>query len=253
MSCNVRIFGVKGSSAIKGILEGTDIKRYVGGHTDVLINYGASGMRLQNFYAKFPPARHIPTINPHVGHSKLRVIRLARDSELLVPDSKLTLGKPDNIGDWIEKRIYSQGGYGIRKARNKLPIDGKYYQKFIKNRDYELRVHAFLWMNMKQWHVQKRFGSKEEIAWNYANGGYFESVYNTQFSPYQTAINETKTVLRMLGMAFGASDFIVDTKGNVYFIEINSCPGFQELSKGIYVDAFDSLKAMSLKEVLKFT
>jgi D-alanine-D-alanine ligase-like ATP-grasp enzyme len=55
----------------------------------------------------------------------------------------------------------------------------------------------------------------------------------------------------MLGMSFGAVDFLVDTNYNIYFIEINSAPGFSELSKPIYVDAFQRLKQLSKKDLLK--
>ena len=63
----------------------------------------------------------------------------------------------------------------------------------------------------------------------------------------------TKEVLETLNMSFGAADFIVSGDGELYFIEINSCPGFQELSKNIYLNAFEELKKCSLKDILKFT
>jgi D-alanine-D-alanine ligase-like ATP-grasp enzyme len=56
----------------------------------------------------------------------------------------------------------------------------------------------------------------------------------------------------MLGMSFGAIDFIVDKNYELYFIEINSAPGFTELSKKIYVEAFDKLKSLNRKQILKF-
>ena len=53
----------------------------------------------------------------------------------------------------------------------------------------------------------------------------------------------------MLNMSFGAVDFIVDKGYNLYFIEINSAPGFTELSECIYVDAFNKLKGMSERKL----
>jgi D-alanine-D-alanine ligase-like ATP-grasp enzyme len=50
-------------------------------------------------------------------------------------------------------------------------------------------------------------------------------------------------------MSFGAVDFIVDENHEIYFIEINSAPGFTELSEHIYVDAFDRLKKLKKKEI----
>jgi len=255
MSCEVRMIGRKGSQSFREIVEGTSLKRYVGKRyrTDVLVNYGLSGERLRDFYRRFPSARGIPTINKLIGYSKYRAIQIAKNNGIVVPESRLDLLKRHRLGDWIEKRFNSQGGIGICKARGKNRLAHKYYQRYIDDRRYELRVHGFRWIDPRKWRVQKRFGKEGEIAWNYKNGGYFSSVYDTRNDTFSSAIQTTDDVLIILGMGFGAADFIVTRDGEVYFIEINSCPGFQELSKNIYLDAFESLKAMRLKEVLKFT
>jgi glutathione synthase/RimK-type ligase-like ATP-grasp enzyme len=56
-------------------------------------------------------------------------------------------------------------------------------------------------------------------------------------------------ILELLGMSFGAVDFLVTADYKVYFIEINSAPGFSELSKPIYVDAFTRLKTIGKKDL----
>lgn len=254
MSCRIRIIGRRGSQSCKAIVEGTSLKRYIGKRypTDALINYGLCGQKLQNFYSKFPSARSIPTINRNVGASKLNALNRAKQHDILVPDNRLELRGSDKLSDWIEKRFNSQGGYGICKARGRRKLAKKYYQRFIKNRRYELRVHAFKWLDDKKWKVQKRFGKEGEIAWNFSHGGYFSTVYDTSTPVFRRAIEISNKVLDVLGMGFGAVDFIVDRNNDVYFIEINSCPGFQELSKGIYVEAFEKLNSLSLKEVLRY-
>jgi glutathione synthase/RimK-type ligase-like ATP-grasp enzyme len=246
--------GRKGSKSCKAIVESTGLKRYVGRkyHTDALVNYGLCGQKLQNFYSRFPSARRIPTINKAVGTSKLNALNRVKRHDILVPDSRLELRRTDKLGDWIEKRFSSQGGYGICKARGRRKLARKYYQRFVKDRKYELRVHAFKWIDSKKWKVQKRYGKEGEIAWNFSHGGHFTTVYDNTAPVFRKAIQISDEVLDILGMGFGAVDFIVDKDNNIYFIEINSCPGFQELSKGIYVEAFEKLNSMSLKEVLKY-
>lgn len=256
MDCKIRIMGRKGSQSCSEIVKGTGIKRYEGKkyETDAIINYGLCGKKLRDFYVKYPSAKNIPTLNKHVGYSKYRALQLVGKKDILIPESRLELLKTHKIDDWIEKRFHSQGGFGICKARKKSKLGSKYYQKYIKNRKYELRVHGFMWIDPSKWKVQKRFGKEDEIAWNHRNGGYFISVNNpTGYTVFTSAIEITKTVLTTLSMVFGAADFIVSGDGKLYFIEINSCPGFQELSKNIYLDAFNSLKKLRLKSALKLT
>lgn len=251
----IRIVGKKGSRAVKDIKADTGIRGFVGKvKADAIINYGLAGPQLDSFFRKFPSARRVPIINRHVGYSKYNVARRAADKGIDVPETKMSLGKSDKVSDYIEKRTASIGGKGIIKARGKAKLNGKYYQKFIENRRYELRVHAFLWIPQEQWRVQKRLGSDKEIAWNYKNGGHFASVHSPRsYKTFVQAEEIAEKVLKMLGMSFGAVDFLVDNRHNLYFIEVNSAPGFTELSKPIYVDAFGRLNEMRPKDVLKFT
>lgn len=251
---NLRLMGKKGSNSCKDIREDAGVKRYIGKkyRTDVLVNYGLNGRSLASFYKKYPSAQKVPTINKQIGNSKYRVISMAKKAGIKVPDSRVSLKKLDKKEDWIEKRFNSQSGWGIRKARGKGEIPGKYYQKYIEDRTFEIRVHAFKWT--KEWRVQKRYGKEGEIAWNHRNGGHFVSVHDPmRYRVYREAMDITDKVLDLLGMSFGAADFLVDKNNNVWFIEINSAPGFKELSKSIYVNAFKKLKDMSLKQVLKYT
>lgn len=254
---NLKIIGKKGSKACKAIREDADIRGYLGkakAKPDALINYGLAKPQLDAFYRRYPSARSIPVVNKTVGYSKYNVVKRADTEKILVPGTKLSLEKGDEVGQWIEKRTNSIGGKGICLARGKRPISGKYYQEFVNNRRYELRIHAFKWIPKEEWRIQKRLGKDDEIAWNYKNGGHFVTVKSPRsYKAFIRAAEISDQVLGMLGMSFGAVDFLVDRDYKLYFIEINSAPGFTELSKPIYVDAFSKLKAMSVKEMLKYT
>jgi hypothetical protein len=251
----IHLVGKKGSKSCKAIRDEVKIPGYFKRPSvlpDILVNYGLAGDRLNSFYKRFPSANKIPMLNKSIGYSKLSVCNRADKQKIPVPESKLTLDDGDKTAEWIEKRTKSIGGIGIRKARGKWSMPGKYYQKFIDKRRYELRVHAFSWIPKTDWRVQKRLGDANEIAWNYKNGGHFVTVQSPKSSKtFVQAWDISNKILDMLGMSFGAVDFLVDTSYNLYFIEINSAPGFSELSKPIYVDAFTRLKQLSKKDILK--
>lgn len=251
--CNVRIIGRKGSKTCKIIVEEAGIGRYTGkkNRADFLVNFGLAGKKMEAFLKRFPSARRIPTINRHCGYSKLNVVNRAKNNNIMVPESRLTLPKEVKKGDWIEKRFSSIGGKGIRQARGKGKLQGKYYQKFVANRHYELRVHTFLWMD--DCRVQKRIGDPKEITWNYKTGGHFVTVHNpNSYNVFKEAMDVSRKVLEMLGMAFGAVDFIVTKDYDLYFLEVNSAPGVSGLSDQIYIEAFRKLKSLPRKELAKY-
>lgn len=250
----ITIIGKKGSLAVKSIIEGVNIQRYRGnkkGTVDLIVNYGLAGDRLASFFRMYPSAKRIPMLNKGIGRAKLSAIKDAENNGIKVPESKLTLPIKANVKDWIEKRQNSIGGIGIKQAsKNRTRIPGKYFQRFIKDRRYELRIHTFSWTD--NWSVQKRHGKADEIAWNFHNGGMFSTVRNPEhYEVFRDAIEISKKILKIRHMSFGAVDFIVDKDLNIYFIEINSAPGFQELSKNIYINAFKALKDMKSIDIKK--
>lgn len=250
---NIRIIGRKGSKTCKLIVQEAGIPRYTGktNNADLLVNFGLAGNKQRQFLKRLSSARNIPTINKHVGYSKLNVINRAKSKGIEVPDSKLSLSKTDKKADWIEKGFSSVGGKGIRKARGKHKMPNKYYQRFVKDRLYELRIHAFLWMD--KYRVQKRIGKADEIAWNFSNGGTFITIhYPERYEVFEEAMENSSKILRMLGMAFGAVDFIVTKDYKLVFLEINSAPGVSGLSDQIYIDAFKKLKQLPLKQLRQY-
>jgi len=244
----------KGSNACKCISENTTVKRYRGGrkhkNVDFLINYGLSGLKKDRYYGLFPSAKRIPTVNKNVGHSKFYAVNKAIRAGIKAPKSVLSLPRSAHPEDWVEKRVHSIGGKGIRQAKGRIKIRGKYYQRMVKDRTYELRVHAFLWMD--DWAIYKRLGQRDTIAWNFSNGGHFQSVYNTNNEMFKKAKKVSKKVLNLFNMSFGAVDFIVSKDKHLYFIEVNSAPGFAGLSDSVYYSAFDTFTKLSKKKALSY-
>lgn len=251
----IKLVSKKGSKAARAIRQNTSLGFFKGnkkGTVDLLVNYGLAGAQYDSFMKTWPSAKSIPMINRQIGYSKYTVCQKAEKAGIAVPESRMSLGKTDEIDAWIEKRTNSIGGIGIKKATHKGSISGKYYQRFIPDRRYELRVHAFSWIPEEEWRIQKRVGDQKEIAWNYKNGGHFITVNNPRGSKtFIDAASISKQILDLLDMSFGAVDFLVDSKYNIYFVEINSAPGFSELSQPIYVDAFNRLSKLNKKDLLK--
>lgn len=251
----VQIIGRKGSKSRKTISEHTGIRLFTGKGKapDVIVNYGLAGRKLDAFLRKTPKAKEIPIINKYVGRPKHLAIRDAEKAGVSVPETRLSLPRTANLSDWIEKRMHSSQGLGIKQATHRGQLLGKYYQKMIKDRRYELRVHAFLWLPEDEWVINKRTGPASQIAWNFHQGGHFSSVrYPNKYKVFKEAKDISKKVLEVRDMAFGAVDLIVDNNMKVYFIEVNSSPGFSVFSEGVYVGAMNELKALPSREARKF-
>jgi hypothetical protein len=250
---NIFIVGKKGSKSRRAISDNTGIRLYKGGKADAIVNYGLSGIDLRKKLNTYSSARRTPIINGSVGLSKYLAVKDAGEKGILVPESRLSLSRLAKLSDWIEKRVHSSQGKGIIAARGRNRIDGKYYQKMVKDRRFELRVHAFLWMPKEEWRINKRHGPAEQIAWNYHQGGHFQSVrYPNKYNVFKKAKDIAEKILKMRGMAFGAVDLIVDNDMKVYFIEVNASPGFTEFNQEVYFSAMRRLSEMSAREVAKF-
>lgn len=240
----ISIMGKKYSKAVKQIIINTPIEKLNSKCTNI-VNYGLSGDRLYQVLTKFSfiDSKHV--INKVIGHSKYHVLQMAINNDILVPKMFLKLPITESMNKYLSKKYYSAGGKGIELATERNNLYERYYQEYIKNRAYELRVHAFKWLPKKTWIVQKRVGNQNTIAWNFSNGGVFQNIYTQDFSIYNNARDITELLLNKLNMSFGASDFIVTTDNKLYFLEINSAPGFTDFSKNIYIKAFTELTKLS--------
>lgn len=252
---NIYIIGKKGSKSRRAISENTGIKLLGknSSNIDAIVNYGLVGQKLDHFLRKHPKARNMPILNKYVGRPKHLAIQDAEKAGILVPETRLSLPKSTRLSDWIEKKVHSSQGKGICEARGRDRLMGKYYQRMIKDRRFELRVHTFSWMPTDTWRLNKRLGPADQIAWNFHQGGHYVSVYRpNDHEVFKEAKDIALKVIKLRNMAFGAVDLIVNNDMLIYFIEINSSPGFEELNQKCYFDAFSALKSMSKREVLKF-
>lgn len=247
---NVFIIGKKGSRSRLAIAKNTSVKLYKGQKADAIVNYGLPGMKLRQSLRKYPSANNVPIINKYVGVSKLIAVQEAHKAGIIVPESKIALSRTNNADEWIEKRIHSSQGNGICAARGRNRITGKYYQKMIFDRRFELRVHAFLWVPQDNWTLSKREGPSDQIAWNYHQGGYFSTVRRpNSYRVFMEAKRISEEILKIRDMSFGAVDLIVDNTMKIYFIEVNASPGFTELNQSVYFDAMTQLASLSVKKV----
>lgn len=245
----ISIMGKNGSKAVKQLLNSTKLNKLTP-KCKIIVNYGLSGINLQNKYSKFPfiTSKHI--INKIIGYSKYYVLQIAKNNNVLIPKTYIKLPLTEKLDDYLIKKYYSIGGKGIKIAESRKELYEHYYQKYIKNRSYEIRVHAFKWLPKNLWVIQKRIGNENIIAWNFHNGGRFQNIYNQNLDIYNTARDTTDKILSLLDMSFGASDFIISTDNKLYFLEINSAPGFTDFSKNIYIKAFMELTKLSLTSLL---
>ena len=242
----------RGSATAKMIMSETGIPRWGRGcRADVLVNYGVAGSRFIDWQTRNTFGRRLPMLNKPIRMNKFEVLREVEPTEIKVPETRRYLDRRHALDGWLEKPFYSQAGRGICVATTRRELDDKYYQQFISNRLYELRVHAFNWISTDEWVIQKRVSEDPEaITWNHHTGGSFITVNDRRQRVFEEAEDIAQGVLKALGMQFGGVDLIVDTNRKVYFIEINSAVGCHGLSDPIYVDAFERLKGMDIGEVL---
>jgi len=248
---HISIIGRPGSKAVSKIVKLTPLTRY-SSKCDILVNYGLAGERLQNFKDSHKSYHKKLILNEKIGFTKFKGIKLAADLDIKVPKSFLILPEEYKASNFLTKKMHSQGGIGIKLAKSHQAIPDKYYQEFIKNRKFELRIHGFLWQDSKEWEVQKRFGKEGEIAWNFHNGGRFQTVHNASGGVFSSAKEAAVKMLKIMGMAFGAADFLVTDKNELYFIEMNSAPGFTEFSEKIYTNAFTKLTTITKAQISKY-
>jgi hypothetical protein len=244
------IIGKKGSKSKLAISKEAGIPLYNGQKIDAIVNYGLAGDKLRRLFAKFPRAKTTPILNKQIGLSKYAAIKEAERSNILVPESKLTLPTGIKLSEWIEKKVHSSQGIGIQRARGRSKMLGKYYQKMISDRRFELRVHAFSWIPQEEWKINKRLGPADQIAWNFHQGGHFASVrYPNKYKVFTEAKDVARKIIDMRRMAFGAVDLIIDNDMRVYFIEVNSTPGFTEFNQAVYFDAMSKLKDLPVRKL----
>ena len=248
---DIRIIGKPKSKAVNRLIKLVPFQKYTK-KCDIILNYGLAGIQFNNFLQQYPSARNKKFINKYCGCNKYVSIKEAENVNINVPKTFIKLAPKYNPNDFIVKKLHSYGGIGIHISKTRRNIKGCYYQEFLHNRKFELRVHAFTWIDKDKWTIQKRIGNKDVIAWNYRNGGKFQYIhYSNKYKVFCKSIEISEKILKIRKMSFGAIDFIVTNNMEVYFLEINSAPGFTKFSENIYVNAFSDLKKLPAKKLNK--
>lgn len=243
--------GKKGSNAVTRIIKTTKLYR-IRKNCDAVVNYGLVGRKLDIFLSRNKIPKHTPVINRYIGCTKYRAVKEAQREGILVPNSLISLKKSHKKQNFLIKKMHSKGGIGIIRANSKYALKNKYYQEFIQERRYELRIHAFSWIKKSNWLVQKKFGKTEEITWNYNNGGKFQTVHCPEkYTIFEKAMDIAEKILVIRNMQFGAVDFIITHNNNIIFLEINSAPGFTKLSESTYTSVFGLLTKLSGSKLLQ--
>jgi len=245
----LRLINRPGSAACRILNTEAGIRKYEGSSAglDGLVNYGLPERELHLFYRRDPQLRRLPVINRYAARTKLEVIWFAQRLGIPIPETRKALSEKQlstpNL--WLRKSIRSRRGEDITFARTGKETAGFYYQRFISARAYEVRIAAFRWLGMERWGYFKRVGDPNTIAWNFHQGGMFINLRNQLPFPIRLCTEMVNILLAELHMGFGAFDFIVDRQNQIYFLEVNSAPGFTDFSKELYVHAFADLRNLT--------
>lgn len=262
MPLKVKVFGRHGSDYMKAI------KGWLGNHKiaecNIAFNYGLQGQKLKDYHAKYPQLQRLPIFNhEHIGNKYVHV-EVARTAGVPVP---ITCHKPEEYPyaerpdgfRWIAKPYYSLGGRDIdyHDEGNEVP-NTHYVQQKIDNRRYEMRVHAWAWIDPKDWIFQKRVHEDGEnvLCWNAHNGGKFITVENPDEPLFERLREDTKKLMKAFGYQFGAADFIVQNPGKKgkmlkhYFMEWNLAPGWTlDRTEAKYKECFEALQFLNREQV----
>jgi hypothetical protein len=222
---------------------------------DVVVNYGLSGTKLDNWRLETIPRLRRGMINSSIFGNKLMCCEAVRAVGVPVPETPRIDGNwiPDTMAAaWIVKPLASFGGRGIVPYSGQAITPRQYLQKRVTNRRYELRVHAVKWLPVEEWLVSKRThpDGEAQLTWNHHQGGSFANISMQEGNTgvFKRAKEYAKKVIETLGYDFSAVDFIVQNSPTgvqelpVWFIEANLAPGFtSDRTREFYCDAFMKL------------
>lgn len=206
------------------------------------LNYGLQGGKLSSFLSRNPHIARLPILNRTQHGNKFDDVMAVRDAlernpldACFAPDSTSNSDTPAD-GTWILKPYWSLGGKDIEAYTGQPTTTraGKrrYFQKRVPNRRYEMRVHAWKWVDPQHWIFQKKTheGGEAQLTWNHHTGGKFNTV-REPYDPMHDRMREfTKLIMNTLGYQFGAVDYIVSNPSGAplqtWFIEWNLAPGW---------------------------
>jgi hypothetical protein len=242
------VFGKPGSTYMK------IIRKYVNGWLpnwresyDGALNYGLQGGKLSDYLSRNPRVAHLPILNrtQHGNkHQDCEAVTNALETNQIdachvpaiskIPGSASHGWYVPTDGTWILKPYWSFGGRNIVPYTGNESIGNRYYQQRVPKRRYEMRVHAWKWVDPQHWIFQKKTheGGEEQLTWNHHTGGKFNTV-REPYDPLHDRMREfTSLIMDTLGYQFGACDFIISNPGErgvplkTWFIEWNLAPGW---------------------------
>jgi len=258
MANKVRVFGRHGSEYRK------QISACLGDHPtavcNVAVNYGLQGDKLFKFKKRNRKIFEMPVLNLMQYGNKFEQIKRAEYYHVLVPRSWQTVLNMGEVNvPTLIKPYYSLGGRDIHEYDAGAPLPATHYlQEKIVKRRYEIRVHAFAWVDPEKWIFQKRVheDGEDQIAWNHHNGGKFVTIKNPH-DPLHNRIRESvKVMMKALGYQFGGADFIIANPGvrgeqlKHYFIEWNLAVGWTLATiEKYYKESFLMLQDMKMDKI----
>lgn len=225
------------------------------------VNWGLQGTRLTEYESRHPAILRMPILNHRQYGNKYDCVVAARENGLAAPASYRAGGnQPITMGgEWIIKPYYSLGGRGIEVYTGQQIPHGFYLQERIMNRRYEVRVHAWNWIDPASWVFQKRVhpDGEDQLTWNHHTGGSFITI-NEPTDPLHDRLRaDVARLMAVFGYQFGACDFIICNAGERgarlphYFLEWNLSPGWTlDNTRAAYIEAF---RELTLLEPADFT
>ncbi|MHA2063934.1 MAG: hypothetical protein ACXABY_06070 [Candidatus Thorarchaeota archaeon] len=227
-------------------------------------NYGLQGKKLHDYHAKYPQLQRLPIFNHEQVGNKYDHVKMAQKAGIMVPitcrePAEYPIAERADGFRWIKKPYYSLGGRDIDFHDENYALPHSHYvQQFIDNRRYEMRVHAWAWIDPSNWIFQKRVheDGENQLAWNHHNGGKFITIDNPTDPLHNRLREAVKKLMKKFGYQFGAADFIIQNPGKKgqklvnYFIEWNLAPGWTlaRIEK-MYKDCFEVLQTLTKEHV----
>jgi hypothetical protein len=254
---NVKVFGRRGSDFRKHVNDWMGNHRIRESH--MAVNYGLQGEDLIAYGLRNTAINNIPVLNHKQAGNKYEQISAVQGMDEVVPRScsLVLIGGAKPYEHCIAKPFYSLGGRDIFRVENLADVnpDTHYLQEEVTNRRYEMRVHAFAWIDEQQWLFQKRVhdDGDEVLAWNHHNGGRFITIEDPHDALHDRIRASVKVIMKRLGYQFGAVDFIIKNPGQRgeqlqhYFLEWNLAPGWTlDRTRDYYKDSFSALKEVQM-------
>jgi len=151
---------------------------------------------------------------------------------------------------WVDKKLINSSDLPVlgRRTRHTRGLDIKfissmrdlerdhsdYYVKFI-NASLEYRIHVF---KSKPIRIQKKVlndsNREESFIRNVEHGYILADHYNHNIEVEEKALEEAVKVMNLLGLDFGALDFIIDEEGEPYVLEVNTAPRLNKFGRQLY-------------------